>query len=600
MVATPAGTRDIGRVKRFTGAPWAWAAYGVVTILIGLDLYASLGASLAVTRTTVAVWILITAGFAVWRWWIDSEQPRWVLAIAVAGASIGAIVFYGHTLSLDAIKAAVGLFWILAGAIELIEWRTLPRPILQSPWLCASTIFIGVVTTTFPSQLVVQFTFVAAVWAFVLGGLCVVRALWLAFLSRRGERRDSGLMRAISTGLPAVLLLFPILGYGNLMDNTRAADSQQSRLAAFYEVPPDLAPGVPGSVIRFEPLTVDGIHGRGWRILFRSEDVHGRATVSPGVVFAPADIGSNRTVVAWAHGTVGLGPMCAPSRDPDMLHHIPWVNQALDRGWVVAAADYAGAGGTGVGEKYMVIADQARDVINSVRAARELSSGAGNAYATYGESQGGLISLAAGALGASYASELTLVGIGGVASASDIGSLMQSKWDRPLATWLLGPHLVRAWTREYPNLAASTILTSAANEHYAQIADEGCIFDILGALINPQIGLFLSRDPTADPDWRAAFIANRAPDPPAGVPVFVGHGLADPLIDPSISASLVQRYCTTGATVRTLWMPGVEHIGSSTVAAPTYMDWLGGLVSGGGAPSSCAEPLPVAPAPALN
>jgi pimeloyl-ACP methyl ester carboxylesterase len=267
---------------------------------------------------------------------------------------------------------------------------------------------------------------------------------------------------------------------------------------------------------------------------------------------------------------------------------------------VVAATDYAGAGGTGAGEKYMVIADQGRDVINSVRAALALPTGAGNVYATYGESQGGLISLAAGVLGPAYAPELSLAGIGGVASASDIGSLMQSKWDRPLASWLLGPHLVRAWTRQYPNLDASAILTPAAREHYAEIADDSCLFDVLGALINPQMGLFLSGDPTTNPDWRAAFMANKAPDPPPGAPVFVGHGLADPLIDPSFSAGLVQRYCSAGASVRTVWMPGVEHIGSSTNAAPAYMDWLATLLSGGGAPNDCGAPLPVTPAPGLN
>lgn len=515
--------------------------------------------------------------------------------------SVAAIVFYGGVLGLDAVKVAVGLFWIGVGLVELTAWSMRPRPMLQSPWLSAATAVIGIVTITFPSQLVVQFTFIAAVWAFALGLLCLVRAIWLAFQARRRDvRRESRLTRFVTVGVPALLLLAMLGFYGNLMSDTRAADATQAQIATFYEVPADLAPGEPGSIIRAQSLSIDGLHGDAWRVLFRSEDEHGRPTVSPAVVFAPSGAGGDRPVVAWAHGTVGLGPQCAPSRDPHLLNHTPWINQALDRGWVVAAPDYAGAGGTGVGEKYMVLAEQGRDVINSVRAARALPAGAGDIYASYGESQGGAVSLAAGALGPIYAPELRLVGIGGVASASDIGSVMQSNWDRPLVTWLLGPHLARAWTRHYPNLDASRILTHAGSEHYAEVADKGCLFDVLGAVINPMMGPFLKEDPAIEPDWRAAFIANKAPLPPDGIPVFVGHGLADPLIDPSISAALVERYCAAGASVTALWMPGVEHILSSNNAAPAFMDWLAGLLSGGSATNNCGDALPVSPAPELK
>ncbi len=306
-------------------------------------------------------------------------------------------------------------------------------------------------------------------------------------------------------------------------------------------------------------------------------------------------------VVAWAHGTTGLGFTCAPSRDSDPLSHIPWVNDMLDQGWVVAASDYAGAGGTGIGEKYLVIAEQARDVLNSMRAARALpGTGAGDRFASYGESQGGLISFAAGALAPSYAPELKLIGVGGVAAASDAGAAIQLSWPRPLAGWLLGPSLVRAWTRQYPNLDADAVLSAAAREHYQEVADESCIFDILGALVNPQMGSFFATDPTTDTLWRAAFIANRAPLPPPGVPVFVSHGLADPLIDPGYSARLVQRYCDAGAVVATHWMPGEGHIGSSTAAAPAFITWLGNLLSGASPPSNCGETPPVPPAPDMK
>jgi len=139
-------------------------------------------------------------------------------------------------------------------------------------------------------------------------------------------------------------------------------------------------------------------------------------TVSSGVVYAPADVGSNRLVVAWAYGTIGLAPNCAPSRQVVDTTISPWLNQMLDRGWVVTAPDYVGAGGTGgpgVTEKYLIGAEQGRDLLNSVRAARNIpDAGAGTRFALYGHLQGGLVALFGAALAPTYTPELTLVAVG--------------------------------------------------------------------------------------------------------------------------------------------------------------------------------------------
>jgi hypothetical protein len=580
-----------------TGAEWAWIAFGVAGILVAGILEANLGGSLATVRPIVAIWILITAGDAAWRWRIDSERSPFVLAVSLTGLSAAAIMLFGGALPLAAIKWTVGLFWISAGILELIASTRGMRPTLQSPWISTATLFAGVVTITFPSVMVVEFTAVATVWALVLGVICLLRGGWLAYRSGRAPTKPSRVLRGLSIAIPAILLIAPILGYASVMANTRAADGRQAELAVFYEVPPDLAPGDPGSIIRAQRLEAPEVRGVAWRVLYRSEDENGRPTVSSGLIFAPSGVGIDRPVIAWAHGTAGLGPTCAPSRGPSPLAHADWINDALDRGWVVSATDYAGAAGTGVGEKYLVIADQGRDVLNAVRAAKALQeTGAGDRFATYGESQGGLISLAAGSLAPSYAPELKLVGIGGVASASDTGSALAHSWDKPLVGWLLGTHLVRAWTRQYPDLDADAVLSDAGREHYREVADDSCVFDILGALIDPRMGSFFGKDPTTDPAWHSALLTNKAPLPPAGVPVFIGHGLADPLIDPAYSAGVVQRYCAAGVGVKTLWMAGVQHIDSSIVAAPAYLGWVADLLAGGRPSSDCDQTPPVQPA----
>jgi len=58
----------------------------------------------------------------------------------------------------------------------------------------------------------------------------------------------------------------------------------------------------------------------------------------------PPGVGSNRFIVAWAHGTIGLAPNCAPARLVTGPAISPWRNAMLARGWVGTAPDYVGAG----------------------------------------------------------------------------------------------------------------------------------------------------------------------------------------------------------------------------------------------------------------
>ena len=219
---------------------------------------------------------------------------------------------------------------------------------------------------------------------------------------------------------------------------------------------------------------------------------------------------------------------------------------------MVTAPDYVGAGGTGgtgAGERYLIAAEQSRDLLNGVRAARNISeAGAGMRFATYGHSQGGLASLSGAALAHTYAPELTLIADGAASAASDVGALFDRKWTSSLAGWLLGAPLTTAWTRYYPDLNPGAILTTAGQNHYQETAGTSCLNDILPILVNPLMGAFFAKDPTTDPDWRKAFIANQAPLPPGGVPVFVAHGLDDMMIDPALSTGLVSRYCDEAPT----------------------------------------------------
>ncbi|HEX2149721.1 MAG TPA: lipase family protein, partial [Actinomycetota bacterium] len=158
----------------------------------------------------------------------------------------------------------------------------------------------------------------------------------------------------------------------------------------FYRYPTDLPSADPGRLVRLQALEVPaGV--RGWRVLYHSNSVDGRDVVVSGVVFAPdapAEPGS-RPVVAWGHGSVGLGDSCAPSRSPDDFTRQGILSELLDRGYVVAATDYEGLGTPGP-HPWLVGQSEGRGVLDSVRAARQIpEAAASNRFVAIGACQGG-------------------------------------------------------------------------------------------------------------------------------------------------------------------------------------------------------------------
>ena len=89
-------------------------------------------------------------------------------------------------------------------------------------------------------------------------------------------------------------------------------------------------------------------------------------------------------------------------------------------GYVVAATDYEGLGTPGV-HPYLVGESEGRGVLDAARAAKALAAtDAGDQVLVFGHSQGGQAALFAGELAASYAPELTVLGVAAAAPAADV------------------------------------------------------------------------------------------------------------------------------------------------------------------------------------
>jgi alpha-beta hydrolase superfamily lysophospholipase len=375
----------------------------------------------------------------------------------------------------------------------------------------------------------------------------------------------------------------------------------QAEIDPFY-TPPDPLPTIPGEVIRIEPLDVDVAGGSAFRMLYISQRPDGTPAASGAMVFlpdlpAPPD---GRPVVAWAHGTVGMGDACAPSRSTNPLADTDgWLEQMLALGWVVTATDYVGLGTPGP-ELYLVKEAEVRDVVNSVRAVSNLPEArAGNRYVVWGHSQGGHSSLWSGHLAAELAPELELLGVAAAAPAAELTDIMGAQWNTTIG-WGIGPEVLISWPWVDSRLSADQVATTAGLRTYEQIAND-CTYDkqlLLEILALRSAGQeFFRVDPITVKEW-ADFARAQIPPPlPPDMPVFLAQGTADEVVLAWPNAKLQEQWCAAGSTITALWMGGVGHLAAATTAGPSAVAWIADRFAGRPAGRTCDIPPPVSPKP---
>src|SRR3954451_7866695 len=134
-------------------------------------------------------------------------------------------------------------------------------------------------------------------------------------------------------------------------------------------------PGTPGQLLRQEPLPESLMlanASRGLRVLYTSTDgIDGKTPIAvSGAVYFPKGVApaGGWPVVAWAHGTVGVADVCAPTWAPRSPRDTDYLNAWLAEGFTVVATDYQGLGTPGV-HPLGLIRPEAYGVLDSVRSA---------------------------------------------------------------------------------------------------------------------------------------------------------------------------------------------------------------------------------------
>ncbi len=357
---------------------------------------------------------------------------------------------------------------------------------------------------------------------------------------------------------------------------------------AFYDPPAALVAGEPGTLVWARPIPAPA-GATGWQILYRSTSATGTPIPVSGVLYAPsAPAEGARDILAWAHGTTGLGDQCTPSKEAaeGKGNELLLANLALAKGLAFVYTDYEGLGTPGV-HTYVVGRSEGQTVLDSIRAAQRLP-GAGTSPASkavvWGHSQGGGAALWAAELQPTYAPELAVVGSIAGAPAVELITFGQRLRTSPFFGYQL--MAVAGFHAAYPDLPLETILTpdgvAAVTKAGTQCGGE-TVAELRG---QDQARYFLPGADSSSP-WAEAFTANTPGGATTSVPIFIYHGDQDEQVPVDLSATAAEKYCANGTTVQRKVYPGANHTSVIQAAVLDINGYLEARLAGDPVPSTC-------------
>jgi pimeloyl-ACP methyl ester carboxylesterase len=344
----------------------------------------------------------------------------------------------------------------------------------------------------------------------------------------------------------------------------------------------------PGDLIEVEPIDAGGLDAVAYRVLYRSETIGGDPIEVSGMVIAPDDAATvdDRPVLAVAHGTVGMGDSCAPSARGVDETAAAFLAPYLEAGYVVTATDYEGLGTDGL-HPYIVGGSQARGVIDSVRAARNIDGlGASEQVVVWGHSQGGHAAVHTAQLWGDLASELELLGVAAGAPPSQFALLADFLKGSDFQGYLV--MVAAGLAAAYEDLDLESILTPTGIEGLSTL-EEGCTAEIFG-YYNPLTyeEIVAVPDIFADPAWAAALLENDSNQRPVGAPLLILHGGEDEQIPVASSEVLLAQLCGLGdAPIERRVYPGMGHAEAVQAYAAELRTWVADRVAGAPAVDQC-------------
>lgn len=347
-----------------------------------------------------------------------------------------------------------------------------------------------------------------------------------------------------------------------------------------------------GDVIAAVPLnpalSVRGA-GEAFRILYATVDQHAEPAVSTAAVFTPrtAPPPGGWPVVAWAHGTVGLGDDCTPSALPRSARDDEYLTHWLDQGYVVVGTDYAGLGTPGL-MSYLNSTAEAHSVVDSVRAVHHLDLPLSPKWAIIGQSQGG----GAAVNSAWWADRLTAGagldyrGVVATGTPANIERVFKQAGpdlaprQTPPAAISYTSYILAALREAHPELGIDKVLTprgrelaDAAQSLCKPALDQRVGTTTLNDLFSAPVGSLPGIDAALD-----SFMGT--PTEGYSRPIFLGQGLLDSDVPPLSTQTLYQQLTDNHQDVELHIYPDQDHSGTVIASMPDSTRFLQRVLAG--------------------
>ncbi len=370
------------------------------------------------------------------------------------------------------------------------------------------------------------------------------------------------------------------------------------RISGFYseggQVPPE-----PGRLLRAEPLPPTlGLANAAYqaRILYTSTDgATGTGTVAvSGAVFVPKGRAPQGgwPIIAWAHGTVGIADICAPSWAGRSYRDVQYLNTWLAQGYAIVATDYQGLGTPGP-HLYQQTRPAAYSVLDSVRALLSVPVGFANKVVVVGQSQGGGVAFATTGLAPTYAPDVNLLGT----VATGMPNLTLKGFAAPPTTDpnVVDPplaytyYLILMAEQVQPGLDAAQVFTPLALPLLEQ-ARTSCV----AALESDVTLLGLTDAITLVPGGVARALTPIAqsityPTLKFRTPLFTGTGGKDVDVPTAGQLALVADTCAAGSVVEQHFYPDQDHNSTLNVSLMDSVPFVRKVFDGEPISSTCSS-----------
>lgn len=308
----------------------------------------------------------------------------------------------------------------------------------------------------------------------------------------------------------------------------------------------------PGKLLSWESVQWGGLD-RVQRIVYRTRGPDGLPTTASALVRLPAGAAevASLPIVAWTHGTSGMGQDCGLLGIAGLANgNAPIVARFSDAGYAVVIPDYLGLSPDSPGpHPYLHRQTEATATIDAVRAARARFDVLSTTWLVAGHSQGGHAALSTGNLAPTYAPELDLRGIVALAPTSNVESVyalaapqMPSLPFFPRRNFAAVLNSVRT---THPQLDVNSYLSPVGRDLVDRVATAcyGQWPDIIG---NRSPGELLSR-PLGTPEFETALREHLAvPTADYRDPILIVHGSGDRTVPLWLTEKLIGEFAAAG------------------------------------------------------